>query len=130
MGQYNKHGETVSAGLPTFLGPPKSYPNNRLGLAEWIVSPENPLTARVTVNRLWERFFGTGLVSTAEDFGTRSEFPSHPELLDWMATEMIRLKWNMKAMIKEIVMSAAYRQSSDITAEKRMHDPLNRQIPR
>ncbi|MFN8220044.1 MAG: DUF1553 domain-containing protein [Fimbriimonadales bacterium] len=130
-GQYDKHGEKVTAGLPAFLPPmPKDAPNNRLGLAEWIVSPENPLTARVTVNRLWERFFGTGLVSTSEDFGTRAEFPTNPELLDYLATELHRLKWDLKAMIKEIVMSAAYRQSSKITDEKLKHDPENRLISR
>jgi hypothetical protein len=126
-GQYDKHGEQVTAGLPGFLPPmPKGAPNNRLGLAEWIVSPENPLTPRVTVNRLWERFFGVGIVATSEDMGTRAEFPSHPELLDYLATELIRLKWNLKAMIKEIVMSATYRQASLQNAEGERVDPQNR----
>ncbi len=94
-GQYDKHGPTVTPAVPSFLPPiPKGYSNNRLGLAEWIVSPKNPLTARVAVNRFWERFFGTGIVATTEDFGTRAEFPSHPELLDWLATEFVRLKWD------------------------------------
>jgi hypothetical protein len=130
-GQYDHHGPQVTAGVPAFLPSiPKGYPNNRLGLAEWIVSPENPLTARVTVNRMWERLFGTGIVATSEDFGTRSEFPSHPELLDWMATELVRLHWNMKAMWKELVMSRTYRQSSDFSAKLVKLDPNNRLLAR
>ncbi|HXH62463.1 MAG TPA: DUF1553 domain-containing protein, partial [Fimbriimonadaceae bacterium] len=130
-GQYDKPGEEVKAGVPSFLPPlPKGAPNNRLGFAEWIVSPDNPLTARVTMNRLWARFFGTGIVKTIEDFGTRAEFPSHPELLDWLATEFLRTRWDMKAMVKEMVMSASYRQDSDVTAEKLSADPENRLISR
>ena len=130
-GQYDKPGEKVTAGLPDFLPSiPKNVPNNRLGLAKWIISPENPLTARVTVNRIWERFFGNGIVTTIEDFGTRAEFPSHPELLDYLATEIVRLKWDLKAMVKQIVMSATYRQSSRITEQKLQQDPLNRLISR
>jgi len=126
-GQYDKHGPKVTANTPAFLPPiPAGYPKNRLGLAKWIVSPTNPLTARVVVNRFWERFFGTGIVATVEDFGTRAEFPSHPELLDWLATEFIRLKWDQKALLKEIVMSATYRQSSDATPEQIKIDPVNR----
>jgi len=107
-GQYDKHGEKVTAATPSFLPPmPKGYPNNRLGLAEWIVSRRTADFARC-VNRFWERFFGTGIVATSEDFGTRAEFPSHPELLDWLATEFIRLKWDQKALIKEMVTSATY----------------------
>ncbi len=85
---------------------------NRLGLAQWIVSPANPLTARVWVNRAWEKFFGIGLVRTTENLGSQAEWPSNPELLDWLATEFVRLKWDMKAMQKTMVMSATYRQSS------------------
>jgi hypothetical protein len=130
-GQYDKRGEKVEAGVPGFLPElPNSGPNNRLALAKWIVSPKNPLTSRVTVNRLWERFFGTGLVSTLEDFGTRAEFPSNPELLDYLATELLRLKWDLKAMIKQIVMSAAYRQSSFTSEEKLQKDPQNRLVSR
>jgi len=130
-GQYDKPGEKVEAGLPAFLPPmPANVPNNRLGLAEWIVSPENPLTARVTVNRYWERLFGHGLCDTVEDFGTRAEFPSHPELLDWLATEFVRLKWDQKAMLKTIVTSATYRQASRVTAAKLSKDPLNRFLSR
>jgi hypothetical protein len=130
-GQYDKHGEKVDAGLPGFLPPlPKGVPNNRLGFAQWIVSDENPLTARVTVNRLWERFFGTGIVATVEDFGTRAEFPSHPELLDWLAVEFVEGGWDLKATMKTIAMSAAYRQSSVVTDEKLERDPMNRLISR
>lgn len=130
-GVYDKPADKVEAGLPGFLPPPPpGAPRNRLGLAQWIVSSDNPLTARVTVNRLWERFFGRGIVSTLEDFGTRAEFPSHPELLDYLATELHRLNWDLKAMIKQIVMSNAYRQSSILTDEKREKDPENRLVSR
>jgi Protein of unknown function (DUF1553)/Protein of unknown function (DUF1549)/Concanavalin A-like lectin/glucanases superfamily/Planctomycete cytochrome C len=130
-GQYDKHGDVVTAGLPAAFPPlPKGAPNNRLGLAMWIASPDNPLTARVAVNRFWEKFFGTGIVATTEDFGTRADFPSHPELLDWLATEFVRLKWDMKAMQKEIVMSATYRQSSRVTPALMAKDPLNRLLAR
>ncbi len=128
-GEYDKPGAKVTAALPASLPPmPAGQPNNRLGLAKWIASGENPLTARVWVNRQWEKFFGTGLVKTVENFGMQAEYPSHPELLDWLATEFVRLKWDMKAMQKLMVMSAAYRQSSTIAAhapgiEK---DPENR----
>lgn len=130
-GEYDKHGEKVTAGLPSFLPPmPKGMPENRLGLAKWIVSPENPLTSRVTVNRLWDRFFGKGIVDTVEDFGTRADFPTHPELLDYMATEFIRLKWDLKAFVKEIVMSSTYKQSSKITTAKIQADPTNKWLSR
>lgn len=130
-GQYNKHGQQVFPGTPAFLPPmPKGAPNNRLGLAEWIVSTKNPLTARVAVNRMWERLFGTGIVATLEDFGTRAEFPSHPELLDWLATEFVRKGWDMKAMMKELVMSATYRQDSRITPALEKLDPANRLLAR
>lgn len=130
-GQYDKHGDAVSMRLPTALPPmPKGAPNNRLGLAEWLVSPTNPLMARVTVNRFWARFFGVGIVATVEDFGTRAEFPSHPELLDWLATEFMRKRWDVKAMLKEIAMSATYRQDSRITAHLEKIDPANRLLAR
>ena len=130
-GQYDKPTEKVEPGIPSFLPPlPEGAENNRLGFARWIVSPENPLTARVTVNRLWERFFGTGIVSTLEDFGTRAEFPSHPELLDWLAVEFVECGWDLKAMVKTIVMSASYQQSSVLTEEKRERDPMNRLVSR
>lgn len=130
-GQYDKHGPKVTAGVPSFLPPmPKGAPNNRLGLAKWIVDPSNPLTARVAVNRFWERFFGIGIVATSEDFGTRAEYPSNPELLDWLATEFVRTKWNMKAMVKEMLTSATYRQSSVVTSELMKRDPVNRLLAR
>jgi len=130
-GVYDHHGEKVTATTPAFLPPlPPGIANNRLGLAKWIVSPDNPLTSRVTVNRMWERLFGTGLVETSEDFGTRSSFPSHPELLDWLATELIATKWNIKAIWKEMVMSATYRQSSAISPRLQSLDPANRLLAR
>ena len=130
-GLYDKHGEKVTANVPSFLPPiPKGYPKNRLGLAKWIVSPTNPLTSRVAVNRFWERFFGTGIVPTSEDFGTRAEYPTHPELLDWLATEFIRLKWDQKAFIKELVTSATYRQASDVSPELAKNDPTNKYLAR
>lgn len=130
-GQYDKKGEKVEPGLPAILPPlPEGAPNNRLGLARWIVDPKNPLTARVIMNRTWQMIFGTGIVKTAEDFGIQGEWPSHPELLDWLATEFIRTGWNMKAMAKEIVMSAAYRQSSRDTPTLLQRDPDNRLLAR
>jgi uncharacterized protein DUF1553/uncharacterized protein DUF1549/cytochrome c len=117
-GQYDKPGDKVERGLPAVLPPmPAGAPMNRLGFAKWLVSPDNPLTARVWVNRAWEKFFGAGLVKTGENFGSQGDWPSHPELLDWLAKEFIRLKWDMKAMQKEIVMSATYRQSSAMSAQ-------------
>ncbi len=130
-GQYDKLGAKVPATVPAALPPiPKGYPNNRLGFAKWIVSPDNPLTARVTVNRFWERFFGTGLVETVEDFGTRAEYPTHPELLDWMATEFVRNGWDVKAILRKMVTSATYRQSSTVTATLLKVDPANRLLAR
>src|SRR6185295_1572992 len=102
----------------------------RLDLARWIVSPENPLTARVTVNRYWQTFFGVGIVKTVDDFGVQGEKPSHPALLDWLATEFVRSGWDVKAMHKLIVMSAAYRQSSKMTPEMFERDPENRLLAR
>ena len=90
-GEYDKHGEKVTPGVPASLPPlPDGTSNNRLGFARWLVDPANPLTARVTVNRYWQMLFGTGLVKTVEDFGSQGEWPSHPELLDWLATEFVR----------------------------------------
>jgi len=130
-GQYDQLGDEVQPGLPSAFGNlPKGVANNRLGFAKWIASPENPLTARVFVNRLWERFFGIGIVATTEDFGTRAEFPTHPELLDWLAREFIRLKWDMKAIQKTIVLSQTYRQSSKATPALLKADPENRLLAR
>jgi hypothetical protein len=114
-GEYDKRGERVSPGVPASLPPlPPDAARNRLGFAQWLVNPANPLTARVAVNQLWQMLFGTGLVKTAEDFGSQGEPPSHPELLDWLATEFMagETPWDQKRMLKTIVMSATYRQSS------------------
>ncbi|HEY0075815.1 MAG TPA: DUF1553 domain-containing protein, partial [Abditibacteriaceae bacterium] len=130
-GEYDKLGEEVKPALPASFGNlPEGAPNNRLGLARWIANAENPLTARVWVNRQWEKFFGTGLVKTSENFGLQGEAPSHPELLDWLATEFVRLKWDMKALQKQIVMSAAYRQGSKVSPILLQRDPENILIAR
>lgn len=130
-GQYDKRGGKVSAALPEIFGSlPPGAPANRLGLAQWIASPSNPLTARVWVNRAWEHFFGVGIVKTSENLGSQAEPPSDSELLDWLATEFVRLGWDMKAMQKAIVMSATYRQSSHVTPELLERDPENRLLAR
>jgi hypothetical protein len=130
-GEYDKPGDEVSRALPAALPPlPAGVPNNRLGFAKWLVSGEHPLTARVWVNRAWERFFGTGIVKTTENFGSQAEWPSHPELLDWLATEFVRLGWDMKAMQRLMVTSETYRQSSQVTAEHLAKDPENRLLAR
>ena len=130
-GEYDKRGEKVARAVPTHLAPlARHLPNNRLGLAKWLVEPKNPLTARVAVNRIWQLHFGTGLVKTGEDFGTQGEYPSHPELLDWLATEFVRTGWDVKKMHKLIVMSATYQQSSRITKELQAKDPDNRLLAR
>ncbi len=118
--------EELAPGLPAFLPTwPEGAPHNRLGLAQWLVAPENPLTARVTMNRLWQRFFGRGLVKTPENFGVQSDPPTHPQLLDWLATEFIAGGWDLKAIQKRIVMSATYRQDSTITQNALDRDPEN-----
>ena len=130
-GAYDHPGDKVTPATPSFL--PALTPNappNRLGLAQWLVDPGNPLTARVAVNRYWLMYFGTGLVKTADNFGSQGEAPSHPELLDWLATEFMRTGWDVKAMQRLIVTSAAYRQSSAATPEMRERDPENRLISR
>src|SRR5205814_8589377 len=125
-GQYDKPGEKVSPGLPKLFGEvPAGAPMNRLGLAQWMVKKDNPLTARVAVNRYWEKFFGMGLVKTSENFGSQADWPSHPELLDWLATEFMRTGWNVKGMQKLILMSATYRQSSKVTKTVLDRDPEN-----
>lgn len=126
-GEYLNPTEKVSFAVPAFLPPlPKDAPANRLGFARWLVSPEQPLTARVQVNRLWQHFFGTGIVKTAEDFGVQSEYPIHGPLLDWLAIEFRERGWSMKAMHRLIVTSATYRQSSRVTPEHRTRDLENR----
>ena len=130
-GQYDKAGEKVTAALPAAFPPlPAGAPNNRLGVARWLVDPSHPLTSRVQVNRYWELFFGVGIVKSSENFGMQSQFPSHPELLDWLATEYIRLGWDTKAILKTILMSATYRQSSIVTPELMARDPENRLLAR
>jgi hypothetical protein len=130
-GAYDKPGEKLQPGVPAVLPPlPEGVPNNRLGFARWLVDPSNPLTARVTVNRFWQMYFGTGLVKTVDDFGSQGEWPTHPELLDWLATEFVQSGWDVKALQKLIVMSATYRQSSKVTPELMQKDPENRLLAR
>ena len=130
-GEYDKPLEEVSVGVPDFLPPLEDgMPGNRLGLAQWLVNGQHPLTARVMVNRMWQELFGAGLVKTAEDFGTQGEPPSHPELLDWLAVRFMDKGWDMKAMYREIMLSAAYRQSARVTPELRERDPENRLLAR
>ncbi len=154
-GEYDKKGEKVTAGTPEALPPmPKDAPPNRLGLAKWLVDPSHPLTARVAVNNFWQMIFGTGLVKTAENFGFQGERPSHPELLDWLAVEFMcgsmgvweygrnvshtpipphshtSNKWDVKALLKLIVTSNTYKQSSRVTKELLEKDPENRLLAR
>ena len=129
-GDYRLRGETVPAGVPSALSPlPQNAPGNRLGLAEWLVHPDHPLTARVTVNRYWQMYFGNGFVKTAENFGSQGDAPSHPQLLDWLATEF-RSGWDVKGLQRLIVTSATYRQSSRVTPELLENDPENRLLAR
>ncbi len=130
-GQYDKKGEKVVAATPAALPPlPKGAASNRLGLARWLVDPANPLTPRVIVNRYWQTYFGTGLVKTAEDFGTQGERASHPELLDWLAAEFVASGWDVKAMQRLLVTSAAYRQSAKVDPRASAKDPENRLLAR
>ncbi|HND51327.1 MAG TPA: DUF1553 domain-containing protein, partial [Pirellulaceae bacterium] len=152
-GEYDKPGEKVGPGVPAVLGKiPTGQPNNRLGFARWLVAPEHPLTARVAVNRTWQMLFGTGLVKTTEDFGSQGEPPSHPELLDWLALEFrspggagnsgnsdtasvntasrSSLDWSVKRLLRTIVTSHTYRQSSRATADMVQRDPENRLLAR
>ncbi len=125
-GVYTARKERVEANTPHFLPPlPPGVPHNRLALANWTVSPENPLTARVTVNRMWNELFGAGLVETTEDFGIMGQRPSHPQLLDWLAVEFRESGWNIKHMYKLMVMSEAYRQSAVSTPQQLARDPKN-----
>jgi hypothetical protein len=125
-GVFTDKADRVMAGVPTFLGSlPKDGPQNRLGLAQWLVGPENPLTARVRMNQIWQMFYGQGIVETTEDFGTQGARPSHPELLDWLATEFVDRGWDQKAMYRLIVTSSTYRQASTVTPELMERDPAN-----
>ena len=131
-GAYDRKGDKVEPNVPAAIGPhlPKDAPKNRLSLAAWIVDPRNPLTARVTVNRFWQQYFGTGIVKTAEDFGAQGEWPTHPELLDWLATEFVESGWNVKRIQRLIVTSVTYRQSSHVSPELVQRDPENRLLAR
>ena len=128
-GEYTKRREQVSPGVPSVLPSiPGNAPRNRLGLAQWLVHPDHPLTARVMVNRLWQSVFGVGLVKTSEDFGVMGDRPTHPELLDWLAVEFVESGWNVNHILKLILTSGTYRQSSAVVAEKLHLDPDNRYL--
>ena len=130
-GDFTRKGDPVRPGTPAVLPAPPDVENaSRLDLARWLVSPENPLTARVTVNRMWQRYFGLGLVETENDFGSQGTPPSHPQLLDWLASELVRRDWSMKAMHRLIVTSATYQQSSAARPELSEVDPGNRLLAR
>jgi hypothetical protein len=140
-GAYDAPGEEVERAIPATLSPMSAnWPNNRLGFARWLVSPEHPLTARVAVNRFWQMLFGAGLVSTTEDFGAQGELPSHPELFDWLAVQFRdggtgrrgdgAMAWDVKALLKTMVMSATYRQSSKAAPQLLQRDPDNRLLAR
>ncbi|HWN94348.1 MAG TPA: DUF1553 domain-containing protein, partial [Methylomirabilota bacterium] len=130
-GEYDKKGDKVQPGVPAVLPPwPANTPTNRLGFARWLLHRNHPLTARVTVNRYWQQYFGTGLVKTSEDFGVQGDNPSHPELLDWLATEFVRSGWDVKGMHRLLLTSATYRQSSKVTPRLLEKDPENRLLAR
>ncbi len=130
-GSYSDKTEKVTASVPAVLSPmPKGAPRNRLGLAQWLVHPSHPLTARVTVNRYWQMHFGAGIVRSSGNFGSQGEPPTHPELLDWLATEFVRIGWDVKAIQRLTVTSATYRQASEVTAALLERDPENRLLAR
>ncbi|HQZ63945.1 MAG TPA: PSD1 and planctomycete cytochrome C domain-containing protein [Planctomycetaceae bacterium] len=130
-GEYDKPGEKVEANVPAMFPPlPEGAPRNRLGLAKWLVDPSHPLTARVTVNRYWQQYFGTGIVKTAEDFGKQGQWPTNPALLDWLAVEFIESGWDIKALQKLIVTSSVYRQASSVSPELLATDPDNELLAR
>src|SRR5262249_32724434 len=140
-GDFTRKGEKVTPGVPAVLHQVHQTPStppsqagektaNRLDLAHWMGDPANPMTARVTMNRLWQAYFGKGLVETENDFGTQGTPPSHPELLDWLATELVAQRWSLKAMHKLIVMSATYRQASRHRSDLAKVDPQNRLLGR
>ena len=131
-GAYDSPGEKVERNTPAFLPPLKKKEGfyTRMDLAQWLVDPQHPLTARVAVNRFWQQFFGVGLVKTAEDFGARGEWPSHPELLDALAASFVESGWDVKKLVRAIVLSKTYRQSSDAKPEEFLSDPENRLLAR
>ncbi len=126
-GNYDMHGDVVGVGIPKSILPfdTTKYPKNRLGLTKWMLEAKNPLTSRVYVNRIWAQFFGRGIVKTLGDFGMQGELPTHPELLDWLAVDFRENGWNIKRLVKQIVMSATYQQSSKITEKHQSTDPEN-----
>jgi len=130
-GEYDKRRDPVTASTPEALPPlPAELPRNRLGFAQWLIRPENPLMARVTVNRFWQEVFGTGIVRTAGDFGVNGELPSHPQLLDWLAVDFRESGWDVKRFFRQVVTSATYRQAAIATPEKLEKDPQNRLLSR
>ncbi len=131
QGDFTRQGDAVEPGTPRVLPPlPAEAPRNRLGLARWLVSDDNPLTPRVTMNRVWQRYFGRGLVETENDFGSQGSAPSHPQLLDWLASEFVLRDWNLKEMHRLILHSATYRQASAYRADTAEVDPSNRLLAR
>ena len=125
-GNYDQRGEEVFPNTPGFLHAfSDDYPKNRLGLAQWLVHPDHPLTSRVAVNRLWQMIFGRGIVDPPHDFGLQGSLPSHPELLDWLAVKYVESGWDTKAMIRLMIQSAAYQQTSNTSPEIREKDPDN-----
>jgi hypothetical protein len=130
-GDFLQPAKAVTPGVPSFLHPlPEGAPPNRLTFAKWLVDRQSPTTARSLVNRFWQQYFGTGLVSTSENFGTQADAPSHPELLDWLAVEFMDRNWSQKAIHRLIVTSNTYRQSSNVTPELLSRDPENRLLAR
>ena len=130
-GEYDQRGDQVTAGVPAILpGMPEGAPMNRLGLAKWLTQRSHPLTARVAVNRIWQQIFGVGFVETSEDFGSQGQQPSHPELLDWLAVDFQEHNWDVKRLIRQILMSQTYRQKSDVTSQLLLADPNNRLLAR
>ncbi|MFN9040629.1 MAG: DUF1553 domain-containing protein, partial [Planctomyces sp.] len=130
-GEYTLKGEKVEPGVPAiFPALPADAPRNRLGLARWLTDPAHPLTARVAVNRFWQQIFGTGIVKTAEDFGSQGQWPSNPELLDWLAVDFVESGWDIRRLLKQIMLSAAYRQTSRVTPELLLADPANELLSR
>jgi len=132
-GAYNQHGNEVNSGTPSAIKPKETSSNKeatRFDLAKWLINPNNPLTSRVIVNRYWQMLFGTGLVKTSEDFGSQGEYPSHPELLDRLAKDFVTSGWDLRKMIKRIVMSGTYKQKSNLTKNAKIKDPYNRLLSR
>src|SRR5207248_3263142 len=126
-GNYANKGPEIAAATPEALPPmPPDLPRNRLGFARWLASRDNPLTARVTVNRLWSQIFGIGIVETTEDFGVKGARPTHQQLLDWLAVEFMESGWDLRHIVKTMVTSATYRQSEAVSAQKLQKDPLNK----